>query len=136
MCGQNLPVTIGVEVDLDTGAGEAGSGYQLLDDAAFGQLGQIPVRKIHHEVTGISNVGEAQNLVAVPGAAVVCLDDDTPSVRPPAPDLLDRRENLLDGAEVLVALWYWESGFPKKPATGTLETERPEFEGGPIDRYS
>jgi hypothetical protein len=38
--------------------------------------------------------------------------------------------------EVLVTLWDRQSAFTKKPATGTLEPERPEFQGCPIDRYS
>ena len=100
MGGEHFHLCERRELDLDTRAGKAGPSDELLHHSARSQLMGVPVRKRQAAVVEMIKVDDD---IAVPGAAVVKLDDSARSGRPLLPDLDNGHQHLVEGADVLAA---------------------------------
>jgi hypothetical protein len=121
--GEHFHLTERRELDLDTGAGKAGSRDELLHDCARSQFMQVPVRQRQATVVEMIKFDDD---VAVPGTAVVKLDNRTCRARPLPPDLDDGGQHLVGGADVLPPGRVRNVRLHEQPPAGAFEAKMPK----------
>ena len=99
--GEHDDAVVRQHVDLHARGREPRAGDELLDDAAVGQVFEVPLRQRLEPGAQVAGRAQVDHLVAVARPAVVVLDHDARHVWPSRPQRRDGREDVVDRAHVL-----------------------------------
>ena len=138
--GEDPDAAAGEHVELHARAGEPVAIDELLDDAAGGEIVEVPLRQRRDRrhacaatVSGSPSAPRNATIgVAVAGTAVVVLDDHATGVGSPGADVLDRGEYIVDVADVLASDRHRDADGREEPPARALERQRAQLGGVPL----